>query len=240
MRAPRWGASQHSPDRIVLTLERFVQIEAVRGGVLIFAALLALVWANAAVADSCQALWQAWITLGIGLALVGRVAEPHARPPAVNGSDMPMLIRAVVLLCSAAFAPIAAPAGQVVPSALLIERCRGFADDHKSAAARLCDSYIRGYLAGASSAGWLIFRSDKGPQETFSERAWRTRLGRATRLPSPQSCLPDGTSMYELVAKLLAYADARTSLEGMSAPHLLEGMLRAVYPCSRKPVAGKT
>jgi hypothetical protein len=153
---------------------------------------------------------------------------------------MTKLVRAAVLLCSVAFAPIAAPAGQVVPSAVLVERCRGFADDLESVAARLCDSYIRGYLAGARSGGWLSVHSDKGPRETFSERAWRTRLGRATRSPSPQSCLPDGTPMHELVAKLLVYADSRASLEGMSAPHLLEGMLRAVYPCSRKPATGKT
>jgi hypothetical protein len=50
MRAPRRGAAQQLPDRIVLALERFLHIEAVRGGVIIFAALRALVWAGAPVA----------------------------------------------------------------------------------------------------------------------------------------------------------------------------------------------
>jgi hypothetical protein len=49
MRAPRRGAAQQLPDRIGIALER-LHIEAVRGGVIIFAALRALVWAGAPVA----------------------------------------------------------------------------------------------------------------------------------------------------------------------------------------------
>jgi len=171
--------------------------------------------------------------------------HPHAVRPTWRVSRLftdrlVLLVRAAVLLCGVAFTPVAAAVGEVLPAAVLVERCRGFADDLESVAARHCDSYLRGYLAGARSGGWLSLHSDQGPRETFSERAWRTRLGRATRSPSPQSCLPEGTPMHELVAKLLAYADTRASLEGMSAPHLLEDMLRAVYPCSRKPATGKS
>jgi Na+:H+ antiporter, NhaA family len=63
---PSWGASQHLTDRIVLTLERFLRVEAVSGGVLIVAALIALVWANSPGADHYHALWRASATLVLG------------------------------------------------------------------------------------------------------------------------------------------------------------------------------
>lgn len=63
---PSWGASHHMTDRVVMTLERFLHIEAVSGGVLIFAALVALLLANSPLADSYHALWQLRLTLGIG------------------------------------------------------------------------------------------------------------------------------------------------------------------------------
>lgn len=202
---PRLGVPQQLTDRVVLTRERFCTSRQ----------------SSAAIKSSPDCLRL--------VALPSR----RVRPLAVNSSDMTMLVRAAVLFCSVAFAPIAAAVGQVEPAAVLVERCRGFSDDRESVAARLCDSYIRGYLAGARSTGSLNLTSEKGPQETFSERAWRTRLGRATRSPRPQYCLPDGTSMHKLVEQLIAYADARASLESMSAQHLLDWMLRAAYPCSR-------
>jgi NhaA family Na+:H+ antiporter len=63
---PSWGASQELTDRVLHTLERFLHIEAVSGGVLIVAAGLALVWANSPAADSYHALWHAPVTFGVG------------------------------------------------------------------------------------------------------------------------------------------------------------------------------
>ena len=67
---PSWGASHHLTDRVVVTLERFLHIEAVSGGVLVFAALIALLWANSPLADSYHALWHVDITLGVGSIVV--------------------------------------------------------------------------------------------------------------------------------------------------------------------------
>ena len=61
-----WGASGHLADRVLLTLERFLHIEAVSGVVLIAAALSALLWANSPVAESYHMLWHTPVTLGIG------------------------------------------------------------------------------------------------------------------------------------------------------------------------------
>lgn len=63
---PSWGQSQHLTDRVVLTLERFLHVEAVSGGVLIIAAVTALLWANSSAAALYYAVWQAEFTIGIG------------------------------------------------------------------------------------------------------------------------------------------------------------------------------
>jgi NhaA family Na+:H+ antiporter len=63
---PTWGASQHLTERVVQTLERFLHIEAVSGGVLITAATVALVWANSPFAHWYDDLWHLPLTIGIG------------------------------------------------------------------------------------------------------------------------------------------------------------------------------
>ena len=61
-----WGEAQHLTQRVVRTLEHFLHIEAVSGGVLIFATLAALLWANSPAADAYHHLWHTPISLGIG------------------------------------------------------------------------------------------------------------------------------------------------------------------------------
>jgi hypothetical protein len=129
-------------------------------------------------------------------------------------------------------ASVAADDGQIVPSALLVERCRAYSHARASVPAQLCDAYLRGFLAGARTAGWLRAAPGEVTQETFSERAFRTRL---PRTPRPQSCLPDGTAMSELITQLLVFADAHPGLADTDARKLLETMLRSDYPCGRKP-----
>ena len=63
---PAWGASQNFTDRVLQTLERFLHIEAVSGGVLIAAAVIALIWANSPFAQSYHDLWHVPITIGVG------------------------------------------------------------------------------------------------------------------------------------------------------------------------------
>lgn len=69
---PAWGASQHITDRVLRTLEQFLHIEAVSGGALIVAAMIALLWANSPFADAYHALWHTSVTLGIGSVAVTR------------------------------------------------------------------------------------------------------------------------------------------------------------------------
>lgn len=52
--------------RALAALERFTHIEAVSGIVLLFAALVALIWANSPAADSYEHFWNTQVTLGLG------------------------------------------------------------------------------------------------------------------------------------------------------------------------------
>jgi hypothetical protein len=136
-----------------------------------------------------------------------------------------------LLLLGMAWAPQADAVEHALPAPVLLERCRGFSDVKPGADAPLCEAYLRGYLAGAREAGWLSFRSDDQSQETFTERASRTRLGKWT--PKPQGCIPDETTITALVEALVAYADTRVGLESLGAQQLVADMLLAVYPCRR-------
>ncbi|MBK7902177.1 MAG: hypothetical protein IPJ97_03880 [Proteobacteria bacterium] len=145
-----------------------------------------------------------------------------------------ILARVAVLACATlSCASTAKAVEHTLPSSTLVERCRGLAGAPPGAEGPLCESYLQGYLAGARSGGWLSIYEDGKPQETFSERAWRTRLGMSTRAPKPQSCLPDGTTLADIATALIAYAERRPTLENVSAQQLLEGMLRTSFPCVR-------
>jgi NhaA family Na+:H+ antiporter len=65
-RRPAWGASQQLTARVLGTIERFLHVEAVSGGVLIAAGIVALLWANSPLGHSYHALWDAPIAFGIG------------------------------------------------------------------------------------------------------------------------------------------------------------------------------
>ncbi|MBV2234495.1 MAG: Na+/H+ antiporter NhaA [Sterolibacterium sp.] len=58
-------AAQRLTERTLLTLERFLHIEAVSGIALLLAAAIALLWANSPQADSYHTLWQQSLTLGM-------------------------------------------------------------------------------------------------------------------------------------------------------------------------------
>jgi NhaA family Na+:H+ antiporter len=62
-RLPR---SQLLAERAFTTLQRFLHVEAVGGGVLVIAAVAALIWANSPFAHSYHALWHLPLSIGLG------------------------------------------------------------------------------------------------------------------------------------------------------------------------------
>jgi hypothetical protein len=127
-----------------------------------------------------------------------------------------------------------------MPSTLLVEHCREFAPDPDSVNGRLCDSYVRGFLDGLVSAGWLTIATDEKPTDKFTQRASRTRLGFPRPAAVPNACVPERTSPQTLVTQLIAYADAQAGLADMSSGQLIEGMLRSTYPCDRNSARGQS
>ncbi|MDR6306809.1 Na+/H+ antiporter NhaA, partial [Nitrobacter vulgaris] len=58
--------AQFLVERALATLERFLHVEAVSGIVLLFAAAVALIWANSPLAQSYHDLWHLPLSIGLG------------------------------------------------------------------------------------------------------------------------------------------------------------------------------
>lgn len=69
---PRLPRSRLLAERAFARLSRFLQIEAVSGGVLLGAAAVALLWANSPLAPAYDALWHMPLSIGIGDAIFSR------------------------------------------------------------------------------------------------------------------------------------------------------------------------
>jgi NhaA family Na+:H+ antiporter len=61
-----WGPARRAAERVLRPIERFLHIEAASGIILLFAALVALVWANSPWSASYDALWHTPLTVGVG------------------------------------------------------------------------------------------------------------------------------------------------------------------------------
>ncbi len=65
-RRVRLPAAHAITDKILTNVERFLQIEAVSGLVLLLCAAIALIWANSPASDSYFHLWETQLSIGIG------------------------------------------------------------------------------------------------------------------------------------------------------------------------------
>jgi Na+:H+ antiporter, NhaA family len=64
--------AQFLAERAFATLQRFLHVEAVSGGVLLIAAAAALIWANSPFAHSYHAFWQSPLSIGLGEFVLSR------------------------------------------------------------------------------------------------------------------------------------------------------------------------
>jgi hypothetical protein len=107
----------------------------------------------------------------------------------------------------------------------------------------VCSGYINGFLDGA-------FATDPGvvdrvvteiqTEESFSERAIRTRLGNTLASFGPSYyagfCIPADLSMDTIVEELLGAAQEEVDDTGeQSARDYLYGLLQARHPCEDQP-----
>ncbi len=114
----------------------------------------------------------------------------------------------------------------------LHELCRAYVHARQSADAHRCAAYVRGFVEGS---GRILLRPDDAKvtrRESFSERAWRTRLG-IRALSRPEYCLDDKVSLQELIAQVLSQAERTPAKEDVSASALLYGTLSRFHKCRR-------
>lgn len=102
-----------------------------------------------------------------------------------------------------------------------------------------CFAYVRGFIDGAIATDprvTLNIASELDTEETFAERAYRTRLGQRLNRYGPsyfaEFCIPQPAPLSEIVAHVRAEL-GKWSEDSDSARELVYRVLRAHYPCER-------
>lgn len=116
-------------------------------------------------------------------------------------------------------------------SVQLHELCLAYVEAPESENAKACAAYVRGFIEGSDRIVLLSDDPAQAHEETFSERAWRTRLG--MRSPKPRYCLKEALSMEEFITQLLMHAEHKPPEQDTSAHELLYGALSRFHRCSR-------
>lgn len=131
------------------------------------------------------------------------------------------------LVCVAAciiISPSTALDGAPLPARDLHAACVKYAEDPESESGRLCDAYVRGFIAGLKATSAAPGTRDS---ETFSERALRTRLGvKPTQVCNTQSLTP-----VTLIGQLLSYVEATSVPQPTSASELLAVVVERLQLC---------
>jgi Rap1a immunity proteins len=143
-----------------------------------------------------------------------------------------MLIR-LLLLCWLMFHALLArvDAAELAPltSMELHELCLAYVHAPESEKAQACAAYVRGFIEGSEQI--VLRNGDKEARpESFSERAWRTRLG--ANPPKPRYCLKARLPLREFIAQMLKQAERKPPTEDSSADALLYGTLSRFHRCS--------
>jgi hypothetical protein len=141
-----------------------------------------------------------------------------------------MLIR--LLLCWLTVAPFLArvDAAELAPltSMELHELCLAYIRAPESEEAQACAAYVRGFIEGSEQV--VLRNNDEVRPESFSERAWRTRLGATPQ--KPRYCLKARLPLREFITQMLKQAERKPPTEDSSADALLYGTLSRLHRCS--------
>jgi hypothetical protein len=113
----------------------------------------------------------------------------------------------------------------------LHELCLAYVRAPKSEDARACAAYVRGFIEGSDQVVIRSVVAKELRRESYSERAWRTRLGMST--PEPHYCLDKALSLRAFVTQVLMQAERKPPAKDMSASALLYATLSHFHRCSR-------
>lgn len=146
-------------------------------------------------------------------------------------------------LCTAVMgALLLAPSAWAVEdltTAELVSHCAKYHDDTAAEDRIFCIRYIQGFIDGAVATDDRVMNSVAGQyekEETFSERAMRTRLGSRLERYGATSyagyCLGDPVPLQEVVEHVVENtADPKLTAAHPLARELVYETLRTHYPC---------
>jgi hypothetical protein len=115
-----------------------------------------------------------------------------------------------------------------VPGEQLLAQCEAYIARPDSDVGQLCEAYVRGFLEGVQARAQYAVE-----EESWSDRAVRTRLGR-NALARTSSCVPRTLSFDDLIDKAIVYLRANEQSLSQPAGAALEATLIAHYPCVKR------
>jgi hypothetical protein len=144
-----------------------------------------------------------------------------------------MLIAGALLLAPSAWAV------EALTTAELVSHCDKYYDEAAEEDRIFCVRYIQGFIDGAVATDERVMRNiaeEYGQQETFSQRAQRTRVGsRLDRYGATSYagyCLGDPVPLREVVEHVVEDAqDPQLIASHPLARELVYATLRTHYPC---------
>jgi hypothetical protein len=128
---------------------------------------------------------------------------------------------------------------EALTTAELVSHCDKYHEDTASEDRTFCLRYIQGFIDGAVATDERVMSSvsaESGKEETFSERAMRTRLGSRYERYGATSyagyCLGDPVPLQEVVEHVVKDSgDPKLTAAHPLARELVYATLRTHYPC---------
>lgn len=123
----------------------------------------------------------------------------------------------------------------------LKEFCSEAATDYDDTESWLCIYYVKGFLDGAVATDARVAENvvaEIEKEETFTERAIRTRVGSRLRDYGPsvyaEFCVGQPDPIAEVIQHVNEQLDRYVDLEGVQAQTVVYASLRRHYPCTAK------
>ena len=143
-------------------------------------------------------------------------------------------------LWTIAAAAASSAGGQELSGADLERYCRVLRDSPQDPEAALCTAYLQGFIAAVMAANDAGSRVRNSADETFAERAARTRAGGRLRgqdtgvTAGLGYCVGSDVTAETLLAAVLAHFNALPRDADLSAPGALSEARRQSVPCEEQ------
>ena len=150
-----------------------------------------------------------------------------------------MMIRGLMLMTALLLAAPAALAVEALSTEELMSHCEKYYDEQAREDRVFCMRYIQGFIDGAVATDERVTRNVVGEyeqEESFSERAARTRIGTRMERYGPsvyaEFCLGDPVPLKEVVEHVVEDAtDPKRVAANPLARELVYQTIREHYPC---------